>query len=87
MGRRRRVFVETSRRTLTDEEYDAAFAAYEAALAEYNRTGGVVVEPGPVVIRVTYRTAGGSSATYMAEETTKPGEMLLTESSASFGRR
>lgn len=49
-------------RDLTDDEWAAALAAYEKALAEWNRTGGRVRVPGATTITGRFSTASGAWA-------------------------
>lgn len=49
-------------RRLSDEEWEAAQKAYEAALAEWRRTGGRVIAKGATTIEAAFRLEGGGLA-------------------------
>lgn len=49
-------------RTLSDDEYAAALKNWEAALAEWKRTGGTHISPGPTTFIVEVTCEDGSTA-------------------------
>ncbi len=56
---------------LTDEEYAAALVRYEAALAEWKRTGGTFFRPGPTHYEADFVCADGTVCRGVSDGRTK----------------